>query len=59
MGKWWSNLNTARYGIGGAGASNTAAIYFGGQIIAPAPSALLTNSVIHIMDQSWTNTNKL
>jgi hypothetical protein len=57
----WSaggNLNTARYGIGGAGASNTAAIYFGGQIIAPAPSALLTNSESYD-GTSWTNTPSL
>jgi len=52
------NLNTARYGIGGAGASNTAAIYFGGQIIAPAPSALLTNSESYD-GTSWTNTPSL
>ena len=52
------NLNTARYGIGGAGVSNTAAIYFGGGIIAPAPSALLTNSESYD-GTAWTNTPSL
>jgi hypothetical protein len=49
------NLNTGRYNAGGAGASNTAAIYFGGQIIAPAPSALLTNSESYD-GTTWTTT---
>ena len=49
------NLNNGRYNAGGAGVSNTAAIYFGGQIIAPAPSALLTNSESYD-GTTWTTT---
>jgi hypothetical protein len=52
------NMNTGRYNAGGAGASNTAAIYFGGQIIAPAPSALLTNSESY-NGTAWTSTPSL
>ena len=51
------NLNTGRYNAGGAGIQ-TASIYFGGQIIAPAPGALLTASESY-NGTAWTSTPSL